>query len=301
MNRRFRVIAIITRNEIADSVRSRRVIAMVILYLIGAAAATALFISFLHAIETKLMQANGAGESRPPGMTMAALWQSDSFRNTVTRLLGDRHLAQSLLEVPPLGLFYGWLALTFTPVLVVLMSATRVAEEVAAGSVRYVLVRAARSHWCLGKFVGQALQVLVALLLSAACTWMVGLCCLSDFQPVATAGSMLLFALKAWIYALPFLGLALGVSQVCTSPNLALVFGFVSLVALSILSSVTGWLAGPGWRGIWDLVHTLTPGGHKGDLWWNDMSHLFPAVAFLLALAAGYSLVGYARFSRRDL
>ena len=301
MNQPAHTIAIIARNELADSVRSRRVIAMVILYLIGAAAATALFISFLHAVETKLMHANGVGDSRPPGTTMAALWQSDSFRNTVISLLGDRQLAQSLLAVPPLGLFYGWLALTFTPVLVVLMAAPRVAEEVSAGSVRYVLVRAARSHWCLGKFAGQALQVLVALLLSAASAWVVGMLWLHDFQPAATAWHMLLFALKAWIYALPFLGLALGVSQLCTSPTLALVFGFVSLVALSILSSVSGWLAGSGWRRGWDVVNALTPGGHKGALWWNDLTHVVPAMAFLLALAAGYSWLGYAHFSRRDL
>jgi len=301
VNRPSRTIAIIARNELIDSVRSRRVVAMVILYLLGAMAATALFISFLHTVETKLMTANGGRDSRPTGTTMAALWQSDSFRNTVTHVLGDRQQAQSLLAVPPLALFYGWLALTFTPVLVILLSAPRVAEEVSTGSVRYVMFRAARSHWCVGKFIGQALQVLAALLLSAISAWVVGMCCLTGFQPVATAGAMLLFALKAWIYALPFLGLALGVSQVCTSPNLALVFGFVSLVALSILSSISRWLAGPGWRRMWTVVSALTPGGHKGDLWWNDSGHLLPAVAILLALAAGYSWAGYARFSRRDL
>ena len=43
MNSAVRTIRIIAGNELADSVRSRRVIVMVLLYLIGAMAGTALF------------------------------------------------------------------------------------------------------------------------------------------------------------------------------------------------------------------------------------------------------------------
>ena len=274
---------------------------MGVLYLLGAAAATALFITFLHSVEKELMHTIGLTESRQAGGTTTALWKSASFQNTLTSLLGDRKLAENLLAVPPLGLFYGWLAFAFTPVLVMLTSSTRVAEEVQSGSVRYVMFRAARSHWCIGKFVGQAVQVLVALLLSAASAWVVGLIRMQGFEPMATAGYMMVFALKAWIYALPFLGLALGVSQFCTSPNVALVFGFVAMVAVTILNYVSEWLAGKGWRTMWDIVHVLTPGAHKGALWWNDAVHVVPAVVYLLALAAAYYMVGYARFSRRDL
>ena len=301
MNRTFRTISIIARNELADSVRSRWFIAMVILYLIGAAAATALFISFLHSIETEVLRTIGVSASKAAGGATTTLWKSDSLRRVLVELVGDRKLVDNLLSVPPLGLFYGWLAFFFTPALVMLTSSTRIAEEVSTGSVRYVMFRAARSHWCIGKFVGQALQVLVALLLSTVGAWAVGMFCMHGFEPMATAGYMVLFALKAWIYALPFLGLALGVSQFCRSPILAVVFGFLSMVALSIVSFVSKLLAGKGWRGLWDIVHAFTPGAHKSGLWWNDGAHVIPAVAFLLALAAAYYLVGYARFSRRDL
>jgi ABC-type transport system involved in multi-copper enzyme maturation permease subunit len=112
---------------------------------------------------------------------------------------------------------------------------------------------------------------------------------------------MFLFAMKAWLYALPFLGLALCVSQIWSSPNIATVFGLIAMVVLTVLTPLSDWLADKGWRGLWDVVHSLTPGAHKTALWWNDAAHLVPALAFLLGLTAAYFLAGYWRFSRRDL
>ncbi len=122
-----------------------------------------------------------------------------------------------------------------------------------------------------------------------------------SFEPLASAQYMLLFAVKAWIYALPFLGLALAISQLFSTPNLALTFGFISMVALSVLSKLSSWLAGDGWKRVWDIVNALTPGAHRQNLWWGDAEHLVPAIVFLVALAMAYLLAGYARFSRRDL
>ena len=301
MNTGPQTVAIIAGNELADSARSRRVIVMVLLYVIGAMAGTAAFISFLHSVEGELVKSLGLGAPSDAGSVTATLWKSTAFRGMLTHLVGDKDLAETLLAVPPLALFYGWLSFAFTPVLVMLTSSARIAEEISAGSVRYVMFRAARSHWCLGKFIGQALQVLAALLLSAAGAWLIGLIRMKSFEPGPTALYMLWFAVKAWLYAMPFLGLALGISQLCTAPNLALAFGFIALVAVSILARLSEWLAGSGWRRIWDIVNAITPGGHRQALWWNDPSHLLPALAYLLALAFVYMLAGYARFSRRDL
>ena len=297
----IKTICTLAGHELADSVRSRRVIVMMLLYLIGAMAGTALYISALQKIEGQLVQSLGLAAPNNAGSVTATLWKSDSFREILVHLVGDRALANHLLAVPPLALFYGWLSFAFCPVLVMLTSSTRVAEEIASGSVRFVLFRAARSHWCLGKFAGQAVQIFGALLLSALGAWLVGFFRMHSFEPLATAGYILLFALKAWIYALPFLGLALGISQLCRAPNLALVFGFMALVGVAALNRISEWQAGDGWRRIWDLVNDLTPGGHKLNLWWGDAAHLVPAVVFLLVLAAVYLLAGYARFARRDL
>ena len=301
MNTPRKTVWIVAGNELGDSARSRRVIVMVLLYLVGAMAATALFISFLQSVEGQLVRSLGLPVPKGAGGVTATLWKSNMFRQMLTNLIGDRTLAESLLAVPPLALFYGWLSFAFTPALVMLTSSTRIAEEIASGSVRFVMFRAGRGPWCAGKFAGQAVQVLGALLLSAVGAWLVGFFRMKSFEPLPTAQYMVWFAFKAWIYAMPFLGLALAISQLCAAPNLALAFGFFSLVVVSVLSRLSAWLAGDGWRRIWDIVNALTPGGHRLGLWWNDAGHLLPSSAFLLTLAAAYLLAGYARFARRDL
>jgi len=51
----------------------------------------------------------------------------------------------------------------------------RIAEEIASGSVRYVMFRAGRAPWCVGKFCSaRPFSVLGALLLSARGAWLVG-------------------------------------------------------------------------------------------------------------------------------
>ena len=182
-----------------------------------------------------------------------------------------------------------------------LTSSTRISEEIWSGSARYVLFRVSRLEWCLGKYAGQAFQLFIALLLSAAAAWLAGLFRMHSFSAAPTAVAMLLFACKAWIYAMAFLGLALAVSQWCAVPNLAMAFGFLGLIAHSILSHVSTHFAGDGWRRIWDVVNALLPGGHSQDLWWTDAAHAIPAMVYLLALSLIYLLLGYTSFSRRDL
>ena len=301
MNRAVRTIALVARHELSDSVRSRRVLVLVLLYLAGSVAATALFISFLQKIEVQLVTSLGIAPSGNTGSVTATLWKSDAFRGMLIHLIGNKPLAESLLAIPPLALFYGWLSFAFAPLLVMLTSSTRVSEEIWTGSVRFVLFRIPRLHWIFGKFAGQAVQLLGALLLSAVGAWLTGLVRMHSFEPLATAQAMLLFSAKAWIYALAFLGLATAISQLCAGPNLALALGFLALIGMSSLSFASEHFAGAGWRRIWDAVNAVTPESHRLDLWWGDAAHFVPAVVFLVTLSVLYVLAGYARFARRNL
>ena len=297
----LRTVMTVAANELSDSIRSRRVLVMILLYLAGSVTATLIFLYALHGIEHQLVETLGLTATAKTGGVTATLWKSASFRSMLTGLIGDATLAERLLTIPPLGLFYAWISFTFAPTLVILTSATRVSEEISSGSIRYVTFRASRLQWLLGKFAGQAVQLLAALLLSALGAWLTGLFRMQSFEPLATALAMLVFSVKAWIYALTFLGLATAISQLCAAPNLALAMGFLALIALAILSGVSEHLAGDGWSRLWDIVNVLTPQAHRLDLWWNSWSRVVPAVIFLLALSMGYLFAGYARFSRRDL
>ena len=198
----LRAVLVVAGNELADSIRSRRVLVMVFLYLAGSVAATAIFLHVLHGLENQLVEGLGLSSSAKTGGVTSTLWKSSTFRQMLISLIGDKDLAQRLLSIPPLGLFYAWLSFAFAPVLVMLTSATRVSEEISIGSIRYVSFRVSRLQWILGKFAGQSLQLLGALLLSALGAWLTGLCRMHSFEPLETASAMLVFSFKAWILSL---------------------------------------------------------------------------------------------------
>ncbi len=297
----MKALWVIARHELIDSIRSRRVLVLMLLYVVGAALATLVFVNVLQKIERQLVESLGLSAPAGAGSVTATLWRSDAFKHMLTNLAGDRALAEHLLSIPPLGLFHGWLAFAFGPALVMLTASTRISEEIHIGSVRYVLYRVPRATWCLGKFVGQAGQMAVALLAGGAGAWLVGWVRMESFDAAGTAVAMLVFSAKAWVYLLAWLGLAFAVSQACGVPNLALALGFVSLLVLSVLTRVSEHFAGDGWRRAWDVAHVLTPGAHRMGLWWGDAGHMVPAAAFLLTLSAMFLLLGHLRFARRDL
>lgn len=301
MNSSWRVVRIVAWNELTDSIRSRRVWVVTLLYLVCALWATKLFVDALLVMETELAQSLGLAAPQQAGGVTASVWQSASFRRMLKEVLRDEALVEHLLGVPPLALFYGWLALTLTPLLVMLTASTRIAEEVASGSVRFVMFRTARGPWVLGKFVGQALQILGALLVSAAGTWLLGLLYVQTFAPVATALHMLWFVGKVAVYSLPFLGLAMAVSQLVSSPNMAVAVGLVTMFAMSVLYWTGRWVKNETIGALWQTLSLLTPSAHRHHLWWNDVSHLVPAALVLVILTAAYLMGGHARFARRDL
>ena len=167
----FRHVWVVLRYELADTIRSRRVVILLLLYLAGAMLTCNGFITAMHKLETQLADTLALPAASSAGVVTDTLWRSKTFRRMVISLVGNKEIALEILSVPPIAVIYGWLAFMFTPVLVTLSAAGRIAEEVSSGSVRYVLTRTSRPAWCIGKFMGQACEVLLALVLSAIGTW----------------------------------------------------------------------------------------------------------------------------------
>ncbi|MCX7825709.1 MAG: ATP-binding cassette domain-containing protein [Verrucomicrobiae bacterium] len=248
MNRTLRNTWVITLHELADSIRSRRAIVLLILYTLNAIVATLLFVRVLHELENQLEKAAGVTKSETVGGTTSALWKNRGFREMLSHLVGNRETAEKLLETPPLPLFYGWLSFFYTPLLVMLMSASRISEEIWSGSVRFAMFRTSRLSWCVGKYAGQALQLLVALLLSGLAAWITGWLRMAFFDPGANAAAIMVFSLKAWVYGLAFLGLAMGVSQTIASPHLATAVGVIAMVVCAVISMFADWITRHGQR-----------------------------------------------------
>ena len=300
MKRFLRHFVVVAAHEIVDGFRSRRALALLLLYLLGSVASCLLFIKVLHSIEEELVTAMGLTPSAEAGSVTATLWQSDSFKHMMGELVGDRALAARLLAIPPLSLFYGWLSFTFAPLLVLLLSSPRIAEEVGTASVRYVLVRTGPAEWCTGKLAGQAVMLLAALLVSAAGAWAVGYVRFSGFEPLGSIPHLAGFALKAWIYTWPFLCLALAVSQFTRSPVIATAAAFVVFTVITIASFAAEHFTGEGWRRFLDVVFLFTPRASRLGLWTPEAAQFVPAAVLLAAIGLFYFLCGYAFFVRRD-
>jgi ABC-type transport system involved in multi-copper enzyme maturation permease subunit len=295
----LRQIWVVLRYELADSVRSRRVLILLLLYLAGAMLACNGFISAIHKVEGQLSETLALPGSATPGAVADALWRSKAFRRMVVSLVGHKEIALEVLSLPPIAVIYGWLAFTFTPVLVVLSSAGRIADEVSTGSVRYVLTRTSRPAWCLGKFGGQACEVLLALLLSAIATWCVARFRLPQSDGVETARWIIIYGWKAWLYSLAFIGLSLGVSQAVRSPHHAMGLALGLLIVMGILSLMSQHMVGEGWRQLWQVTDYLFPMKQKLNLWRLQPAYIVSAGVYLVTLSMAYLLAGYAVLARR--
>ncbi len=300
MKRFFQHLVILTRFELADAIRSRRAAVVLLLYLAAAILSTNAFITALQKLEVQLGEILQTGSSTP-GALADALWKSARFRHMISALVGDRTVAESLMSVPPIALLFGFLAFFYTPFFVLLTATPRVAGDVWTGAARFVLFRTSRSAWVLGKVLGQAALVLLALTLSAAGAWCLARFRLEGMDGMAAARGMAIMAGKAWIFSLPFLGLAIGISQSVRSPNTANALGFLAWLGTGVLALTAKHFAGDGLRAGWDLVLMLVPQGHQLDLWRMDFASVASASVFLAALGAAYLAAGFAVFSRRDL
>lgn len=291
----------IANYELQDALRSKRFILVLALYMLGAGVACFGLITALHRVEVELATALGLTASESPGAVADALWQSVTFRRMVRQLVGNAQVAEELLTIPPVALIYGWLAFTFTPLLVMLSAPARIVEDVASGYARFSLVRATRTEWCLGKYLGQALEIIVPLILSAMSAWVV-----ARFRLFSMAGTDVVFAMfiygwKVWVYCLAFLGLALGISQVCRSPNQATAIALLVWAVLGMVRGIGTWVSSAGWTRVFSGITYLAPSAQRLDLWRTSPSYVFPAIVYVLALGAVYFTLGHMYFLRRDL
>ena len=274
---------------------------MMLLFLACAVLGMLSFIHVLGAMEKAVLGAAGLDAPAGTGAATTVLWRSASFRDMLTGLVGDKALTETLLGFTPLGLFYGWLAFTFGPWLVVLTSASRVTEDIWGGTVRFVVYRTSRLAWLMGKFAGQSLQFLVALLVSVGGAWLTAKIKLDGIDGPVVLGEMLLFAFKAWIYGMAYLGLVTGLSVYCKSPGIANVTGVIALVGAIATYHLTTYYEGEGWRRLLDVARVFTPRCHYFDLMRPDWMHSATAGLFLVVLALGFLTLGHLRLARRDL
>lgn len=287
--------------DLGDALRSRRVLALLVIYVAGAMAAAGGFVAILHDIEGTLASQLGVAATDQPGALTAALMASDQLRQLLADLTGDHGLVDSLVRVPLLALMYGWCALMFTPALITMTACDAVAADVASGACRFSLARTQRLSWALGKLGGQAALLATGILGGAVGTWIVGAFALEGFPWLDSAIWLLRLGARAWCNGLPYLGLAMAASLVTRSTSGARALALVLLVGVGVLDSA---FAADRVRELWpvgiDTLRQLLPGAHTGAWWRPDLLDRLPALVMQSALAGAWFLTGFGIFARRD-
>lgn len=294
----LRTIVVVASFDFLESLRSRKAIALLVLYLAGALAATGIFVRVLRAVESAAADALRVAKTESAGAMTSELFRNERFLEVLTELIGDRELATVLSSMPPLALFYAWLALTFIPLLVTLTAGDSIAYEVSTGSCRFALFRTDRLSWAIGKLAGQAMLMTVGIAVGALGAFALGLAYLADVQPGPTALWLARYSVRAWFYGFAYLGLAMGASQLTRSVNVARGLALLALFGVGLGGNVL-----ESWDRVPDVLAgmvVLFPQGHDLDLWRPALLDRLPALAMLSALGILYFAAGAVRFARRD-
>ena len=285
-----------------DALRSRRALVVLLLYLAAAVCNMYWSINLLHKLETELATALQLPATEQAGVVSTALWKSKPFQRMMKQMTQNDLVLNDITGKHPVELIYAWFAFFYTPLLVVLVAGSRIAEELGSGTVRYAVFRTSRASWSLGKFAGQVFMVGLALILSGASAYVVAKIRLSGSGTPDLFLNMVQWSARAWIYSIPYLGLAMGLSHLTRSSGKATVMGIIAITACFALSiMIRHFSADEGWRALLPHLGLLLPDGHKMSLWRNAAAPLVSGTVWLTTLGLCYLLAGYAVFRKRDV
>ena len=298
----MRKVLEMARFELAASLRTKRAIALVAIYLVtslfGMSGAITALGKMEEQLATILQVETVEGKS---GVVSAALWKSKPFQNLARGVVGDSLVYDDIVGKHPAELIYAWIVFLAVPFLSVLASCRRVADDVRSGAAKYVLMRITRLQWTLGKYLGQAFLILAGLLVGAFGAWCVAAFRLSGADIPALLPAMLLWSVKAWFLSLAWLGVALGISHVSGTGAKAQMFSIGALVAFSIAPYVVKLYADTAVGAKLQVLKMLFPSVMEDSLWRASFAPVADAALWLSLIGLSWLSLGHLVFVGRDV
>lgn len=291
----LRDIGLIAGFDLRESLRTRRALVLVLLYLLIAASVSGIYVQIMTQIQDSVSALSGiAGAADDPQASASmAMVQDEGYRMLLLFFAGgDAPLADHLASYPPMVLVYSWISLAFLPWFIALTSYDMIAGDIHLRTIRYAALRTSRGAFVLGKLLGQAALVAAVTGLGMLPVVVISAIYLPGFDFVGTV----LALLSTWpitvLCALSFLGIVTFASQLCKGP------GAARAVAVGLLFLIWIFTLLPGPIGHLEL---LSPWYWKFGLFHPAIDQRLLAIGACLGLCAGYTALGYLRFRRRDL
>jgi hypothetical protein len=300
----LRDVALVARFELGESLRSRLLAVMILLFVGAGALGAWTYSAFVEQAEEKAAQVLDAPRAGKPGAAVRRLRDSQSYRDVLRFFVRDDRKADYFAAFPPIVVFYAFASFLFSPWLILFTSAETIASEVSSRAIRYSLLRTGRLTYALGKALGQ-LAILVGVTgLAALVFYVVAWIKLSGFEPVATALGLLGYWPRVVIYTMPFLSWALFASMATASANFARIVSLGGAVLLAIASGIASWAErqdGSPTAGALSLLGVITPFGHAEGFRYPLGGALPADLAICLMLTVLYFFAGFAILRRRDV
>jgi len=259
-----------------------------------------LFVQLIHSLESALAVQLGVPVTDRAGTMLDQLLQGGELREILGGMLGDEALVDEVLRYPVLAIFHLWEGLILIPFFAASTSAESISIDMASRALRFEALRTGRLELVTGRFLGQAALTALASALGVAGTWAIGMLYLAGTDPVGLAASLLWLTVRAWAFALPFVGLGVAFSQWTTSANWARVMAVGATAGTWVAYGMAWAWIDTRWGPLCDAVLQVLPQGWMHGLWrpapgWVVSSGVCIALGFALVAA------GYLRFARRDL
>ena len=296
----LRDLWVVASFDLAESLRSRKIAVFIVLYVVGAIAATLIFTELLQTIEEELAEQLLVARTSMPGSMTDAVMERPELRRVLSKLVGDRELALTLLSIPPVALLFGWVTITFAPIFVVFTSSDSMSTELASGSVRFSLVRTERSAWAFGKLLSHTLLLLLSVALAGVATWITAYFRLSVFDGSQTARWIVRYMLTASCFAFAHLGMVLGASQLTRSVPWSRALGLAAVIASFGVERFLRSDFMQRWPVVADSLRQVFPPAHRLDLWRPSALDVGATMVLLSVLGLTFFILGYIRFARRD-
>lgn len=290
-----RSVRLVAEFDLLESMRSRKAIVLILLYALGSFGGSGIFIRVLVAIQERLEE-----QLRQP-VEMKQLMESPGMARVAGALTGDPDVASAIVSIPPMALFYGWLAMNFVPLLALFTSVDAISGDLSSGAVRYSLFRTDRLSWAVGKLAGQTCLMAVGVLVGALACWGTGAIWLEGMPLGQTAYWLLRISGRAIVYSFAYLGMVLCASQLAKTTaragGLALLIMFSASLGGSIVQARPIEEQAPQ---LFFALSKLFPNGHHLALWHPGAAESVSAMAGLCAIGLAFFFLGFWRFSKRD-
>lgn len=288
--------------EWAVAVRSRRALVVTLLFLAVSGGLMYALVSVFASLEETLVETLNLPSSDSTGSVTMTLWKSKPFTRMIQHFAGSSLVFADIQGRHPIVLAYAMLVFWCAPLLTLMVSASRVADDIRSGAARYWLVRVTRTEWSLGKMLGEALMLATAMGVGALAADAVVCARLVPADGIRLLPDVLDWTVRAWVYAFAWLGIFMGLSHLVKSGGKATALGVLAMLGAAawepMLKNLAENVAGLGWVGHLDA---LVPGSAWTLLWRRSPAVVLQGVVHLAALAFLYLALGAAVLRRRDV